>query len=103
MGRQKYSFKKDNYKKARGGYSRLLDISCAVCGGHVCHYQKDGPGILKRLYIDRISNSDQLKNDKLTCPKCGELLGNWIIYQREKRPAYRMSVGAISKKIIKVH
>lgn len=37
--------KNDKYKKVRGGYSRLLSISCQECGFDVCLYQKDGPGI----------------------------------------------------------
>ncbi len=28
----KNNFINDRYKKARGGYSRFLDISCAKCG-----------------------------------------------------------------------
>lgn len=30
-------FKKDKYKKARGGYSRLLEISCQKCGNIICN------------------------------------------------------------------
>jgi hypothetical protein len=51
----KNKFINDKYKKVRGGYSRLLDITCEKCGNHVCYYQKDGPGILKRMYFDRIT------------------------------------------------
>ena len=51
----KRQFVNDKYKKVRGGYSRLLEISCEKCGSVLCHYQKDGPGILKRMYFDRIS------------------------------------------------
>lgn len=95
-----YKFKNDSYKKSRGGYSRLLNITCTHCQDHVCYYQKDGPGILKRLYIDRISDSNQLIDKQLLCPNCGEHLGIKIIYKKENRPAFRMFVGAISKKII---
>ena len=52
-------FKSDKYKKVRGGYSRLLDISCVRCGQHLCLYQKDGPGLLKRMYLDRIYESEK--------------------------------------------
>jgi hypothetical protein len=31
-------FKNDKYKKACGGYSRLLDISCQKCNEHICQY-----------------------------------------------------------------
>lgn len=97
------AFKNDKYKKARGGYSRLLDISCASCGNHLCYYQKDGPGILKRMYLDRISGSDfyafNSKNLKaipqLLCTKCKLQIGIPIVYEKEKRPAYRLFVGAV--------
>ncbi len=49
-----YNFKKDRYSKARGGYSRFLNLYCAKCKSFLLLYQKDGPGILKRLYMDRI-------------------------------------------------
>ena len=65
-------------------------------------YQKDGPGILKRLYFDRIvSPADLLGKKNLECKKCQALLGIRMIYQKENRPASRLFVGAIEKKIIK--
>lgn len=94
----KLSLKNDRYRKSRGGYSRFLDLSCASCGTHVCYYQKDGPGILKRIYVDRI---DKSKNSKqLICSKCKEVLGIRIIYKKERREAYRLFVGAVIKKIM---
>ena len=50
-------WKNDPYRQARGGYARLLAVSCATCGMHLFYYQKDGPGIVKRLYLDRIYQS----------------------------------------------
>ena len=47
-------FKNDKYRKARGGYSRLLSVSCQKCGDQICLYQKDGPGNLRRMYIVRL-------------------------------------------------
>ena len=47
-------FKSDKYKKARGGYSRLLNITCEKCENHICFYQKGSPSFLKRMYIDRM-------------------------------------------------
>lgn len=92
--------KNDKYKKARGGWSRMLDIQCGKCEQHICNYQKDGPGPLKRMYIDRMDGivTDE---DKLLCPQCKEMLGSKIIYEKEDRPAYRIFVGAVTKKIIK--
>ncbi len=106
----KVKFKNDRYKKDRGGYSRLLDISCAKCGKHLCFYQKDGPGILKRMYLDRIYQSTQFSNlenmplknvPQLLCPNCNKLIGIPYVYKKEKRLAFRLFVGAVSKKIVK--
>jgi ribosomal protein S27E len=95
-------FKSDKYKKARGGYSRLLDISCEHCGNHLFFYQKDGPGMLKRMYLDRISESGEINlSTNLICPKCKKLLAVPIIYEKENRPALRLFVGAVTKKIVK--
>ena len=101
-------FKNDKYKKTRGGYSRLLDVSCAKCGTHLFYYQKDGPGILKRTYLDRIYGSKKymylehvtLKGvPQLVCSNCKQLAGVPINYAKEQRLAYRLFVGAVSKKI----
>jgi hypothetical protein len=101
--------KNDKYKKARGGASKLLDISCSHCGDHLCFYQKDGPGLLKRMYLDRISDSsyEDMQNlslkdiPQLVCPNCKRLLGVPIIYEKEQRLALRLFVGAVTKKIVK--
>jgi len=110
MPKLKISLKNDKFKKARGSYSRLLDISCENCQEHICFYQKDGPGIIKRMYLDRIYESTQYSNlekqslnniPKFICPKCHRELGNAYIYEKENRLAYRLFVGAILKKIVK--
>lgn len=97
----KTTFKNDKYKKARGGYSRLLKIACQKCGEHICLYQKDGPGNLRRMYIDRISQAKVSVSKKdLSCSK-GHLLGVKIIYEKEKRPAFRLFIDSVVKKITK--
>ncbi len=102
--------KNDKYKKVRGGYSRLLDVSCARCGQHLCFYQKNGPGLLKRMYLDRIYKSDKysgLENrplkliPNLVCDDCGQIIGIPYIYEKEDRLASRLFVGGVSKKIVK--
>lgn len=97
----KFVFKNDRFKKARGGYSRWLLISCEKCKNKILFYQKDGPGILKRLYLDRIIVSKNFSDKNLTCKKCKTVLGARTIYKKENRPAYRLFVGAVGKKIIK--
>lgn len=102
-------FKNDTFKKSQGGYCRLLDISC-TCGHHLFYYQKDGPGPLKRMYLDRIIESEKYsrlettpikKVPQLICSECGELLAIPYIYKKENRPALKVFVGVISKKIVK--
>ena len=98
----KLSFKSDRFKKSRGGYSRWLSLSCEKCKNQLMIYQKDGPGILKRLYLDRIASLNDLKDkEKLECKKCRTVLGILAIYKKENRPAYRLFAGAIEKKIVK--
>lgn len=77
-----YKLKRDKYVKSRGGYSRLLDIACVNCNQHICFYQKDGPGLLKRMYLDRII---YLKTESkiIKCTNCGLTLGNKIVYEKE--------------------
>jgi hypothetical protein len=97
----KILFKNDKYKKVRGGYSRLLEISCRKCNKVICHYQKDGPGNLRRMYLDRIINKRvPISGKNLNCPEA-HLLGIKIIYKKENRPAFRLFVDSITKKIIK--
>jgi len=92
--------KNDNFRKSRGGYSRLLEISCSSCDEKLFNYQKDGSGIIKRLYVDRIYGN--VKGFSLKCKKCNKLIGNLIIYKKENRPAYAIYLGTIKKKIIKL-
>lgn len=105
MGK-KIDFKNDKFRKERGGYSRWLELHCEKCKQPLALYQKDGPGILKRIYLDRL----QLRDDQaiaagpkaaLACKKCKTVLGVPTIYEKEKRPAFRLFAGAVGKKIIK--
>lgn len=65
-------------------------------------YQKDGSGNLRRMYLDRINNPKvSISRKDLTCPK-GHLIGVKIIYDKEKRPAFRLFVDSVVKKIIKI-
>lgn len=99
---KKIIFKNDKYKKVRGGYSRFLSISCQKCGENICNYQKDGPGNLRRMYIDRIVEpSVSISRKDLSCIN-KHLLGVKIIYDKENRPAFRLFVDSVVKKIIKI-
>lgn len=98
----KLTLKSDRFKKNRGGYSRWLSLSCEKCKSRLMIYQKDGPGILKRLYLDRIVSLSGLKDkEKLECKKCKTVLGIRTIYKKENRLAYRLFAGAVEKRIVK--
>ncbi|TAH33930.1 hypothetical protein EYC58_00015 [Candidatus Saccharibacteria bacterium] len=90
--------KNDKYSQARGGWSRMLAIACEKCGQHICYYQKDGPGPLKRMYLDRIIGASPAAQ-ALTCKHCGQELGVKIVYQKENRSAYRLFQNSVTKKI----
>jgi len=92
--------KNDKYRKSRGGYSRLLKIYCSQCNEFLCEYQKDGSGILKRLYLDRMYKFVRTESKKLICNNCNKVIGNLGIYKKEHRPAYMLIPGSISKKLI---
>jgi len=94
-----YKFKHDRYQKNRGGSSRVLDVTCDHCEGHVAFYQKDGPGILKRMYVDRFIDVKP-SGKSLTCPHCDRELGQEMTYKKEDRAAYRLFAGAVHKKVI---
>ncbi len=97
----KTAFKNDKYKNARGGYSRLLEIRCQKCNKIICHYQKDGPGSLKRMYIDRITGEHvSISGSNLNCPEA-HLLGIKMTYEKENRLAFRLFLDSVTKKIIK--
>ncbi|MDP3900578.1 MAG: hypothetical protein Q8Q23_05895 [bacterium] len=94
--------KNDKYRKSRGGYARFLKVLCESCGEFLFLYQKDGPGHLRRVYIDRIISpamSDTAK--QLICKSCKKVIGTFYIYDKEKRPAYRLYQDAVIKKIVK--
>lgn len=93
--------KNDNFRKSRGGYSRLLEIRCSSCNTKLFSYQKDGPRIIKRLYVDRIYGD--VYGSSLRCNNCNQLLGSLTIYEKEKRPAYAIKPGTIKKRIIKLN
>ncbi|MBS3116305.1 hypothetical protein J4421_01790 [Candidatus Woesearchaeota archaeon] len=106
-----FEFKKDEYKSARGTYSRLLNLFCRVCGEKILVYQKDGPGNLRRLYFDRIFSPKKWTNLEskplnavqiLSCPKCKEDIGTPYIYKKENRKAFQIYQDALIKKIRKL-
>jgi ribosomal protein S27E len=112
MKKTRFSFKRDKYKAARGGHSRLLNICCRKCESVIVVYQKDGPGNLRRLYLDRIFAPAEMVglqslgvNDipALKCKKCSEVLGTPYIYIKEKRKAFRLYQDSVIKRLRKLN
>ena len=99
----KLSLIEDKYRIARGGYSRMLDIRCRKCNSPLFFYQKDGPGNLRRLYLDRIIGLKKMKSfSVLKCNKCREILGTKYIYPKERRRAFRLYQDAVVKKVKRI-
>jgi len=100
--KKEFSLKNDKYRKARGGYARFLNLSCSGCKHHFSLYQKDGPGPLKRLYLDRILAPEVFKTKKdFTCASCKRMIGTKYIYKKETRSAIRLYQDALTKKVSK--
>jgi hypothetical protein len=97
-----FKLKLDKYRKARGGYARLLKVICCNCNGLVCFYQKDGPGPLKRMYLDRILKVYADAKAKLICKKCKSWLGVKSKYADENRPCYILFESVVKKKVVKI-
>jgi hypothetical protein len=79
--------KQDKYFRKRGGTTKVIIVSCSKCNSLIFVYQKDGPGWLKRCYLNRIlfpeKYSSLQKNKALRNPKnlknlvctCNSLIG----------------------------
>jgi len=91
----------------------MIDVNCASCGQLILHYQKDGPGWLKRCYLNRIFAPDELeklqydKNIKipsdlssLVCSRCGEIIGSPVLH-KDGRLAFHLERGKFKRKTYK--
>ncbi len=104
----KYEIVKDKYTKNRGGSAKLYSIICTKCWLPIFVYQKDGPGKLVRMYLDKFLapkhfvealKQIKLKNEMqgLKCTNCGELLGVPMLYKKESRLAFRLINNKVHK------
>ncbi len=102
-----FKIKRDKYLAARGGTAKITRVRCAKCGKKIFLYQKDGPGWLKRCYINRIiSDSFNSSNEhdestlkNLTCD-CGELIGT-PMQHKDGRLAFKLVRGSFKRTNIK--
>ena len=72
----------------RRGDPEMLELFCAACNHPLIMYQKDGPGPLKRCYLDRIHYPKSTDQQPLKCSSCKALIGTKYIYEKEDRLAY---------------
>lgn len=100
--------RRDKFYRARGGSSRFYNIYCSACRAWLLLYQKDGPGKLFRLYLDRIFAPNELAAlhvlaqetggyPGLTCAICGSSIAVPMVYEQENRYALRLVHGSFYK------
>ena len=106
---QTFTLKNDTYRAARGGWARFLNLYCSQCQAHLLLYQKDGPGTLYRLYLDRIIAPASLARlqeiadlhavPDLTCPQCKAVIGTPYIWEEENRKAFLLDQECFTKRV----
>jgi hypothetical protein len=100
--------KKDKYFRERGGTAKIINVNCMNCGRLLFVYQKDGPGWLKRCYLNRILSPEKYSNlqkdkkinkpsdlDNLIC-ECGNIIGSPMQY-KDKRLAFSLIRGKFKR------
>jgi len=104
--------KKDKYLRKRGGTAKIVNVNCIKCGELLFVYQKDGPGWLKRCYLNRIISPKkygQLQYDsKIKEPKdmknlicsCGEIIGSPMRH-KDGRLAFHLIRGKFKRSLYK--
>lgn len=87
---EKFPFIINEFTEKRGEPC-LVHVNCQKCDQQLFIYQKDGPGPLKRCYIDRVHDSSidlsKPQHPVIKCPNCARKLGCLEIYEKENRPA----------------
>jgi len=94
--------KKDKYFRKRGGIAKIIKVSCMNCGRLLFLYQKDGPGWLKRCYLNRIiyQEGDKEKELKNLICECGNLVGSPMKY-KDGRTAFALIRGKFKRSLFK--
>ena len=94
MKKRLLKIKKDKYFRKRGSYARIIKVKCAKCNNLLFLYQKDGPGWLKRCYLNRIISEKRFSpSKKLEC--CG-VIGIPIKY-KDGRDAFHLIHGKFKR------
>ncbi|MDP3882291.1 MAG: hypothetical protein Q8Q31_05430 [Nanoarchaeota archaeon] len=104
--------KKDKYLRERGGTAKIIDVECSKCSSLLLTYQKDGPGWLKRCYLNRIIsppnmaelNKNPLIKSTADMPylkcSCGEVIGSPMRY-KDGRLAFHLIRGKFKRELNK--
>lgn len=71
-----------------------IEIFCGGCHTLLYRYDKEGPGHLKKCFVDRITK-DNTAGD-LKCPKCGQEFARHG--QIGNRPIHKIMQGKVHKK-----
>lgn len=82
----------DPYLHSRGGTYVMYDLHCEKCDAKLGIYQKDGPGPLKRLYVDRLQSANAPAHDPMhvwSC-LCKRPLAIAMVYPKEDRPCWTL-------------
>lgn len=87
----------------------MINVNCAKCGKIILFYQKDGPGWLKRCYLNRIfgiekwevlQHQNNMKSSEdmpdLICD-CGNLIGTPMMH-KDGRLAFRLIRGSFKRR-----
>lgn len=102
--------KRDKYFRERGKSAKIINIACMKCGHVLFVYQKDGPGWLKRCYLNRIIEPRKyselqlkIKSEKelgnLVCD-CGSIIGSPINH-KDGRIAFSLIRGRFKRGLVK--
>lgn len=68
-----------------------ISIHCKRCQKHLYTYQKEGPGMLIKCYVDRIIEDETHGN--LKCPECGQEFAR--LASVHNRPAHKIIQGKV--------
>lgn len=91
-------FKNERHKNQKKAYA--MTIKCNACQQNVIHYQKIGRGALKRLWVERVIESEMSIStlpQELHCPFCEECLG--VLVNVRGKNCYKMFRGYFSSRI----
>ncbi|MEL7432083.1 MAG: hypothetical protein AAGI90_06130 [Chlamydiota bacterium] len=91
-----------NHFTTKRGEPTFILILCGKCQNQLLVYQKDGLGLLKRCYLDRIHESTlKIKEESslITCPYCMRKLGYLDPYEKEKRWAIYWFVDCVQTQV----